>query len=209
MAAVWIPGTGILWHGNFKVNTIHRGFSLKFHVPNVDEATARGVLTDIGLRLLKLYPPDTEIFFAAVSKDDSDKDSRYLPGVVGAGQYAPVVVPPVVQAYDMPQTSLLVRIEHDAGSSVTRKIGPIPDTVLNEATTTSVIAPVVGVPAAVPAPGAGADWFAEFTNLMAALVKNTKAIKSGHEPGGAFFYANNLNAFMMRAGVKKGGHVFI
>ena len=62
---------------------------------------------------------------------------------------------------------------------------------------------------ALPAPGDGADWFAEFTNFMAALVQGTLHVKAPIPPGLDYVSSAYVNGFATRVSQKKGGRVFI
>lgn len=209
MAANWLDGTGLLWHLNYKINTPTRGFNFKVHVPNVDEAAAIVIAARLGLRLLYLMPSVCEIFYATATKDDHDQDSRRVPGALGNGLYLQTGSSPAATKPDNSRSAVLCRFEHSAGGGVNMKIAPIPDTVCTDDTLTTIPASVVGAPVgALAAPGAGADFFVEFTNLMKDITQNCKAIKSGHPPGGAFKYANFVNAYYTRLTVKKGGRIF-
>lgn len=209
MAAAWLDGTGLLWHMNYKINTPTRGFNFKLHVPNVDEATVIPIAERIGQRLLYLMPSTCEIFYATISKDDTDQDSRRVPGALGGGLYGQTGSSPAATKPDNSRSAILTRFEHSAGGGVNMKFAPIPDTVCTDDTLTTIPTAVVGVPVgALALPGAGADFFVEFTTLMKDIVQSCKAIKSGHPPGGAFKYANFLNAYYTRLAVKKGGRIF-
>lgn len=196
-----------LWHVNAKINTDHKGFNFKFHLANMDEAAARAAAIRLLTRLRWTMPTSSEIVAATLNKDDTAPDSRMIPDVIGNGLH--VVSPATTSKFDNSSTALLVRFEHDAGLGVTRKFCPIPDFVVENQSLVTAISGLVGIVAApATAAGSGADWYAEMRNLMQDLAFTSKAIKSGHSPGGAYQRANFVNAYVMRIGVKKGGKIF-
>lgn len=203
-------GTGILWHLNLKVNTPKRGLNMKFHMAEVTEATARTQAIALCARLKHLLPTDAEIFFATISKDDHKKDSRFVPEALGAGSHIVAGVSPPPSVYDFPTTSLMVRMEHADGSSVTRKIGPLPDDIVDDGEIILAVSNVTTVPVAAPAAWAGGDlWAATFNNFMKELMLFTHHVQSGHAPGGPYTYFAWTSMFALRIGQKKGGRVFI
>lgn len=201
---------GTLWHSNFKINTATRGYNLKFHHVGVDFAPIKLLAIDIAARLKKLMPTDAEIVYATLNNDNTKKDGRFIRGALGPGEYAVGGPPAVAQLYDTSWTCLEVRMENGEGDAVVRKIGPIPDAVLSSeelvAAVTDFEAPGVG---ALPAAGAGADWYAEFTNFMRCLGEKTHHVRSNHAPGAAFTYFPWAACYYVRVGRKKGGRVFI
>lgn len=199
---------GSLYHINFKINSARKGYNLKFHVANSNEAGAKTVAEDIAGRLKKLMPSDAEIFFCTISNDNTKRDSRFIRGALGAGGHVLPGVSPPPSTYDFPSTAILIRLEHEDGGSVTRKINPIPDDVLESEALLDSISDVVGIPATIGAVGSGANWYENFNLLMKSIVKFTHHVKSGHAPGGEYTYFNWANAYVLRAGVKKGGRVF-
>lgn len=202
-------GTGTLWHANFKINTDEHGFNFKVHMAEIDEATAKSRAIDLAGRIKKLIPSDASIYYATISKDNTKKDSRYLKDAIGPGEYVLPGVDPDPSTYDYSKVALLIRLEHADGSSVTRKFNPIPDNFITDGALLSSITAVEGMPGgALPAVGAGATWYEEFTNFMKALVKNTHHVVAGHAPGGEYTYYEWVNAFVLRVGDKKGGRVF-
>lgn len=209
MAAAWQDGTGLLWHINFKINTPVKGFQQKFHVPNVNEAAAMAIAVRLGLRLRYLMPSVCEMFYGTLTKDDHDQDSRRIVGAIGQGLYGQTGSSPAATKPDNSRSAVLCRFEHSAGSGVNMKFCPLPDAVVTDDSLNTIPDSVVGVPVgAIDDPGAGLDWYVEFTNLMKDIVLSCKAIKSGHAPGGAFKYADFLNAYYTRLSVKKGGRIF-
>ncbi len=154
-------------------------------------------------------PTSAEIFFATISKWDSKRDSRFLPNAVGPGTYVEDDGPPVVSDYDISRTSMLIRLEHDGGGSVTRKFCPVPDSIIFGGKSVDAIDPVIGSAPPLDLPGAAADWVTEFKNFMQALIYSTTHIESGGAPGGPYTSRAYLNAYAIRTGVKRGGRVFI
>jgi len=209
MPATWTDDTGDLWHLNYKINTDFRGFNFKLHVRGANEAAARAIAIRLGLRMLNVLPLDAEIVMATLNKDDSDRDSRMVPDVFGPGLYvAPSpATPPSV--FDNSRTCLNFRLEHSAGSGITRKWAPLPDVPVSAQALTTAIAGMQGIAAGpTDAPGAAASWFLEMKNFIQDIAFSTQAIKSGHAPGGPFKYATFVNAYVMRVDVKRGARVF-
>lgn len=206
----WAPAiSDTLWHVNYKINTDFKGFNFKIHIPSVDETSARAIAIRIGRRLKYTMPVSAEIVMATLNKDDHAPDSRIVPDVIGPGLYVLAGMSPPPSKFDNSVTALLVRFEHSAGLGITRKFAPIPDDICTNQALTTPIAGLVNVTAApVTAPGAGADWFAEMSNLMQDIAFSCKAIKTGHLPGGPYQVADFKNAYVMRVGAKKGGRVF-
>jgi hypothetical protein len=198
-----------LWKANLKINTDERGFTFGFHVINASETAARTAADDIAKRYLALMPKSAEIFFATISKWDSKRDSRFLPNSIGQGQFVEDEGPPEVSDYDISRTSVLIRLEHDGGGSVTRKFCPVPDSIIFGGKPVDAIVPVTTLMPPAAAPGAGADWHSEFTNFMQALIYSTTHIESGGSPGGPYTSRVYTAAYAIRTGVKKGGRVFI
>ncbi|MBV9075165.1 MAG: hypothetical protein JOZ10_16185 [Acidobacteria bacterium] len=200
---------GTLFHANYKINTPEKGFNMKFHIQGADYATVMPKAVSLSEYIRNVMPADASIFYATVTNDDNRRDSRFLRGALGPGLVAAVVGPPAVPSvYDMPQTAMLVRLENTEGDAVTRKINPIPDSVISDALAGGAITDVTGTPGSVAAAGSGGDWYANFNLLMKAICYYTVFVKSGHAPGGAFQYAPWLNAYYLRPGIKKGGRVF-
>lgn len=209
MADLWTPDTGDLWHINYKINTDFRGFNFKLHVRGVNEAACRALAIRLGNRMLWVLPASAEIIMATINKDDSDRDSRIVPDVFGSGKYVDPGVSPPPSVFDNSRTCLNFRLEHSAGSGITRKWAPLPDLPVSGQALTTAIAGMQGIVAApVTAPGAAASWFLEMSNLIQDIAFSTQAIKTGHPPGGAFKYATFVNAYVMGVSVKRGARVF-
>jgi len=199
-------GTGTLWHAIYKINAGEWGFNMKFHMAEIDEATARSRGIEIGQRFRKVMPTESEIFFAAISKDNSKKDSRFLRAATGDGQH--LVSPATTSTWDNARSSLSVRFEDDQGGEVTRKFAPIPDSVVTGGQLASpmddILPPAMGP---VPAAGAGVDWYAEYKNLLLYLCLNTHRVVAGHPPGGAYEYFPWVGAYPLKISVKRGARV--
>lgn len=198
-----------LWHLQYKINTDNRGFFLNFVVADQAEAAARAVGVDLGVRLLNLLPPDAEIFYAHMSRDDHLRDSRLLPTVIGVGLYAPTGGGGA-QTYDQARTSWLFRLESTDGGFVTRKLAPIPDSIVADGLINTAPAAVVAFAGPLPAaPAPGDLWNVIANNFMKAVVLQTHHLQGPHAPGGTYDYNNWINAYHLRIGSKKGGRVFI
>lgn len=201
-------GVGTLWHGIYKINSESRSFNFKVHFAEIDEAAARDRADKIGKYLKYLMPTSCEMFFASVNKDNTAPDSRFIAGAVGPGLYGTLATPAVETDVDASQTALKIRFEHSEGGVLTRKLCPLPDTVVTgDKLTTPVVGIVAPVVGAIPAPGAGADWFAELTNFLKYLCVNTHHVKGGHAPGGNYTYFNWAAIIPTKIGKKKGGSV--
>lgn len=203
-------GTGILWHLNVKINTPQRGFQMKWHMAEVAESVARSNAIALCNRFKHLMPTDAEIFFATIAKDDNPRDSRFVPEALGAGSHITPGSTPPPSVYDYPTTSLLVRAEHAAGSSVTRKLGPLPDDIVTDGEVIAAITNVTTMPVAAPAAWASGDlWATTMNNFLKEIMLFTQHVKSGHAPGGPYTYFPWTAMFPLRVGEKKGGRVFI
>lgn len=204
-----VGAAGNLWDFHLQINSARKGFNLRWAFVGADLTGIMTPATRIAGRLLNLMPTDAEIFFARLSNNNSAKDSRFVRAAVGPGGHIGPGVDPPATVYDMPQAHVLVRFEDTEGAEVSRKIGPIPDYVVEDEELMATITDVVGTPVgALGAVGSGADWYANFNLLMKDIVQNTVHVKSGHAPGGAFSYAPWQNAYVMRTCIKKGGRIF-
>lgn len=200
---------GELYALRIKVNSGERGFNQKYWLRGTDRAVILTKAVDLCGRLRVILPTDAEIFYATLSNDNHQRDSQYLKDAIGAGTYNDPGSPATPAKYDFPSTALEIRLENDNFTSVTRKINPIPDKVLVDATPQAAIVDVTAVPTPpLAAVGSGADWYANFTLFMAALVLNTIHVVAAHAPGGVFTYYNWQKCYVLRAGTKKGGRVF-
>jgi hypothetical protein len=201
---------GTLWHANFKINAGRKGYQFKTHIAGVSEEAAITAAEDLAARMRALMPSNGEIVFATIALDNAVRDAGFLPGALGAGEYVEDEGPPVEPAfYDASFTALHIRMETPDRHSVQRIFNPIPDSVLTEGLLGGDVADVTALPSSVPAVGAGATWYEEFSNFMKALVKNTHYVKHGHAPGGVYQYSAWRKAFLVRVTKKKGGRSFV
>jgi hypothetical protein len=203
-------GAQPLWHLNLKINHGRRGLNCKFHVAGGTETEVRTKAIEIATRYKWIMPTSSEIVFATISKDNTKKDSRLVPGCLGPGLSPEAVEVPADSVPDLPTTSLLIRMEHEDGGSVTRKIGPVIDVFVADAEAVAAIADVTSMPLVLPPASAAADAYALRVNkLMQVLVMNTNHVVSGHAPGGEYTTFLWTAAYFIRVGQKKGGRVFI
>lgn len=200
-----------LWHGNVKINTDTMGFNWKFHVaekPEADAITSLGALTSL---MKKMMPVNSEITYATVAKDNHAKDSRFSRAAIGVGAYGLDLTTPAGEDYNRPDDCLLIRFEHAGGSSVTRKLGPVPDSIIEGGAIagtfpTDVTAAVVAAPAA----WVTGDTYPVMVNkFMKAFMYYTHHLVSGHSPGGPYVYYGWTAAYVLRVGRKKGGRVLV
>lgn len=198
-----------LWHLLFKINTRHRGFKLAFSIADCKEATARAIGADLGQRLLAILPQDSAIAYARVSRDDRQKESRFIPEGIGQGRYVATGVDPPPSVFDEARTCLLVRFESDDGSAVTRKFAPLPDDQVGGGQLVHAITPVINRAAALPPlPVDGDAWELTFSRLLTAIVLQTHHVNLDHEPGGEYRFFYWSNAYPLKLGVKAGGRPF-
>lgn len=203
-------GVQPLWHVNFKINTKQRGLNTKFHIAGGSEAEAKTKANELATRLRWIMPTDANIFFATLSKDNHKKDSRFLKDALGAGLSPEAAETPADSVYDWPTTSLLIRMEHEDGASVTRKIGPLVDVKVEEGDLLAAVLPQEGMPGAPPAATIAGDTYAvKLNKLMQIIMLNTDHVVAGHAPGGDYVTFKWTSAFALRIGQKKGGRVFV
>lgn len=201
---------GTLWTANWKINSNNRGFQWRVNFANIDEATAVTRAADLSARMKLLLPGSAEIVFATLSNNNTTRDATFLEDALGVGEYVTSAGPPAVPAVvDQSQTALQIRLENPDRQSVQRFFNPIPDTILTDDLLNGAVASTTSLPLVLPDPGDGATWYEEFSNFMAALVKNTHYVKSGHASGGAYQYSAWRKAFLIRACKKKGARAFI
>lgn len=207
----WAAGSGVgLWHINFKINTPDRGFQDKFHVAEMSQGAVLSIAADLALRIRYMMPPDSEIFYATISKDDHKKDSRFVRDALGVGLLQVTGTPAVDTTYDFARTAMLIRFEHAGGSSISRKFAPIADEYTEEGDLTDPPDDIIGIPGALPAaPTVTTAFKTNLEGLMGAIMKQTHHVQSNHVPGGAYTYFAWENAFYLRVASKKGGRVFI
>jgi len=217
MAKQWSDGAaGSLWHLFLKINTDFGGVNFKLHLLGATLAAVRANATRIATRYRWIMPKSAEIVHVHLSKDDSDQDSRQLPEACGLGLYGSNATPtPILTKFNRYTDCVLVRFEDSTGGGVTRKIGPVPDTVISEQGLTVTPDSVIGdVKPTNPATAAGiayvadASWATEFSNLIQDIAANCINVKAGHAPGGVFQYADMWNALVnVQVGGKKGARV--
>ena len=204
-------GPNLLWHGNIKINTDTMGFNFKFHVAEKPEADAISALGALSALMKKLMPVNSEITYATVAKDNHAKDSRFSRAAIGVGAFGMDATPPAGEEYNRPDDCLLIRFEHSGGASVTRKLGPVPDSIIaggaiDGTFPTDVTAPVVVSPTA----WVTLDTYpAMVTKFMQAFMFYTNHLQSGHSPGGPYVYESWTAAYVLRVGRKKGGRVLV
>lgn len=202
-------GAQPLWHVNLKINHGRRGLNSKFHIAGGTESEVKAKAIEVATRLKWIMPTSAEIAFATISKDNTKKDSRFIPGALGKGLSPEAAEDPADSVPDLATTCLLIRMEHDDGGEVTRKIGPILDEFVEDAEAVAAITSVVGIPGAAPAASTALDTYQLRVNkLMQILVLNTAHVVSGHAPGGEYQTFVWQNAYFVRVGQKKGGRVF-
>lgn len=217
MAKQWQDGAaGSLWHLFIKINTDFGSLNFKLHLLGANLAAVRAKAARLCTRYRWLLPTSAELVHAHLSKDDSDQDSRQLPEGCGPGLYGSNATPSaVVTKFNRYTDCILVRFEDSTGGGVTRKIGPVPDSVITAQEIVPTITSVTGdaVPA-VPGddPGiayaADTSWATEFTNFIQDVAASCINVRSGHPPGGAFQYADLWNALVSnQVGGKKGARV--
>lgn len=203
-------GAQPLWHFNLKINHGRRGLNFKSHIAGGTEAEVKVKAIELATRYKWIMPTTAEIVFANISMDNTKKDSRLVPGALGFGLSPEAAEDPADSAPDLPTTSLLIRMEHADGGSVTRKIGPIIDVFVEDALEADDIADVTAMPGALPAVSAAADAYKVRVNkLMQVLMLNTNHVVSGHAPGGEYQTFLWTAAYFMRVGQKKGGRIFV
>jgi hypothetical protein len=203
-------GAQPLWHINFKINHGRRGLNFKSHIAGGTESEVRAKAVELATRLKWIMPTSARIVFASLSKDNTKKDSRLVPGALGLGLSPEGVETPADSVPDLPTTSLLIRMEHEDGGSVTRKLAPIIDVFVEDAEAVAAIADVTAMPGALPAASAAADSYAVRVNkLMQVLMMNTNHVVSGHAPGGEYTTFLWTSAYFIRVGQKKGGRIFV
>lgn len=201
---------GTLFSLNFDINYPRGSTSLKLHLVGADYAAVVPAAEKIATALRRCMPMDSEIFFASVNKDDSKRDSKFVPGCLGDGLFVGLdaLVPTVCnQGYD----AILVRTENSDGGNVPLKIGPVPDEVIVSGeiavAMTAVTTTFVGVD---PTTSAATDYALQFVELLKLISKYCYHIRTGHAPGGVFTGFAITALYPMRAAKKKGRkHSFV
>lgn len=201
------PGT--LFHLNLKVNTWQRGFNFKFHLKGADYAAVMPGCIGIADRMKGIMPTDSEIFYAAVSMDNSNRESKFVRDALGDGKFAQTGDPLPAKPFDNSRSGLLVRFEISDGLWVSRVFNPIPDEVMTDGDLVNAITDITAPVIAAPAAYAGADTYAQaWTKFLQAVMFWSVFVKAGHPPGGAYRSSPWSAAYVLRQGVKKGGRVF-
>lgn len=200
-----------LWKLRFKINTPDGGLNFSLALAEKLEAPAIAAAVDIANRVRALMPSTCSIWACTISKSNTKKDSRIIPGVLGDGLYLQNGVGPAATVYNKFDDALLVRFEDDDGAGVSMKFGPIPDTIIGGG---DVILPITGVTDGAVAPAAlGAQpitFATEFTQLMQSIAKNCVHLQTkGNVPGGNYTYYTFKTANVKRVTRKKGGRVFV
>jgi hypothetical protein len=200
-----------LWKVRFKINTPDAGLNFLLQIAEQTEAAAITAVTDIAGRLRALMPSTCEIFACTISKSNTRRDSRMIPGAIGPGLYLQSGVSPAATVYNQATDVFLIRFEDADGSGVSMKIGPIPDTEISAGDAAHVPAAVTDGSAAPAALGAQPITFAtEFTQLMQAICKYTHHVETkNNAPGGNYTFSAYTKANFKRVAKKKGGRVFV
>lgn len=200
---------GTLYHGNLKINTDQKGFNFKFHLVGASYDVVRTGAIAIASQMKGVLPTDSEIVYATMSKDNTERDSQFIRDALGSGTFGQTGDPLPAKPFDNSRSALLVRFENAEGQGVSRKINPIPDEVMSDGLLLAAIADITGTPVAAPAAAAPTDTYAQaFAKLLGALMFYSVYVKTPHAPGGAFLYGPWKNAYVLRQVVKKGGRVF-
>ncbi len=207
--ALSVGDPGTLFHLNLKVNTDQRGFNFKFHLKGTDYDAVMPGCVAVAKALRSVMPTDADIFYAAVSMDNTARESKFIRDALGVGTYGQITVDPPAELFDNSRSSLLVRFEIADGLWVSRKINPLPDEVITDGTLVDdiddVVAPVTVAPGA---PVASNSYPVAFKLFMSTVMFYTRFVKSGHAPGGEYQFQTWSAAYVLRQSVKKGGRVF-
>lgn len=200
-----------LWKARFKINTPDGGINFTLHMAETIEADAKTRAADIANRLKSIMPSTCELYACTISKDDTKKDSRLIPNVIGPGLYGIVDDTSDETVYNRFNDAILVRFENVDGGGTTMKICPIPDSIIANG---SIVLPISAVTDFAPAVAAGAaqpvTYATEFTKLMHAIGKYCHHVKvANHVPGGTYTYFPFSSAVVKRVGGKKGARVFV
>lgn len=203
-------GPTYLWYLRFKINTPDGGLNWKIPLIDLSEADAKSAAVKIALRLLGIMPSTCEIYAATISKSNTTKDSKLVPGALGDGIYLQNGTPPVPSVYNRFDDALLIRFEDTDGGGVSMAIAPVPDTIIVAGQVPVAIAPVTDMTAALAADPTNASvYHTTMEDLMLAVGKYSGRVKaSTNIPGGNYSYARYNAAFFKRVTKKKGGRVF-
>lgn len=200
-----------LWRVRFKINTPDCGQNFLLQIAEKTEAVAIAAVVDIAARLRALMPSTCEIYSCTISKSNTKRDSRIVPGAIGPGLYLQSGVSPAATVYNQATDCFLIRFEDDDGGGVSLKIGPIPDTEILNGDAVHV---PVGVTDGTIAPAVLAaqpiTYATEFTQLMQSIAKNCHLVQTkANVPGGAYTYTVFKTANFKKVAKKKGGRVFV
>lgn len=207
----WTPdGTIGLWDMNFKINGPYRGFNLKFHIAEVDEATAITAAGEVGAKMLCILPGDAEIVYATVAKTDNRRDSRFVPGCLGVGKHLLSAGPDVPATCNHERDALRVRFESAGPGPVVRLFPLIPDDQVEAQLLANPVAPITAIPGALPTtPIAFLDWAANFNTFLGTIVYLCHHVLVHDTPGGVYTYYAWKKAYPGALSTKKGGRDFI
>ena len=137
-----------LWKARFKINTPDGGINFSLHLAETLQADAITRVQDIANRLLSIMPSTCALYACTISKDDSKKDSRLVPNVIGPGLYGITAPGDPETTYNQYVDCILVRMENVDGGGTTIKIGPVPDAIIGNG---EVILPITSVTDFAPA----------------------------------------------------------
>lgn len=201
---------GTLFKINFKINTEDHGFNESWHVQGGDVAAARTKAIAIATARRRIMPADCEIAYATMSKDDSKRDSKFIPEARGAGLIIGTGVSPPPTTVNDDKTAVKIRFENDGGGSETRLLVGVPD---GEVTSNAL----VNLPTDVTATFAAADpaegdltlFALQLTNFMKIITKHAINVRAGHAPGAVYTWWPYTAAYYVGIGKKKGGKIFI
>jgi len=198
-----------LWHLIYKINSPDGGFSQKFHMAEATESAVKVAAVDLAGRIKAMLPRDCNVFYATISRDNIDRDSRFIEAALGDGTYA-LDAPSVADSiYDYKRTALLLRFENEIGGMMSHKVCPVTDALIEEGELLLPPVAVVGKPVAAPAAPVEFEAFATTLNaFMQAVCFYCHHVVAGHDPGEAYTYYNILNSYFIGVTSKKGGRVF-
>lgn len=195
---------GTLWQCSYKFNANKKSTSFKLFFASMALADAKIRAIAIADYMKVVMPADCEIRSAVLSNNNTKRDGKLVKAAAGAGTFVSPGVAPPPTAVNRDMDAVLFRLESDDGT-VTPKFAPIPDEVVSGDEFVSPIVDVDPAPGVAPAAaGSGADWYANLTLLMKAIVFYSHHVKSGHAPGGDYTYYPWTACFVTRPGGKKG-----
>lgn len=196
---------GTLFSLNFDINYPRGSTSLKLHMVGADYAAVTPAATKIATAYRRVMPMDSEIFFASLNRDDTKRDSKFVPGCLGAGLFVGLGVGPPPTECNQGFDAVLVRTENSDGGNVPLKIGPVPDAVIAAGELVPTMTAQEGTFAgADPNTAAATDYALQFLELIQLITKYCYHIRTGHAPGGVFTGFAITAAYPLRAAKKKG-----